>query len=94
MARAARLFEGASSEASGHLASVNREMAALQASWTGRASLLFGQAMNEWETNFETVIAKLNHMIEVMGGNATEYTRAAEDADAIAREWADGLEDL
>jgi WXG100 family type VII secretion target len=94
MTKAAGLFEGASSEATGHLKSVNEEMAALQASWTGDASLRFGRAMNDWEEEFTKVISQLNHMVEVMGGNAKAYAKAADDAEAIAGGWSEGLQDL
>lgn len=91
---AATLFESASSESTGHLKSINEQMAVLQASWTGDASTRFSQAMNEWENNFRTVITQLDHMIEVMGGNAKAYDQAAADAASIAGGWATGLGDL
>ena len=94
MARAAALFQGASDEATGHLKSINEEMAALQATWTGDASTRFSRAMNDWENNFLTVISKLNDMIEVMTGNAQAYGKAADEAAATAGSWADGLGDL
>lgn len=92
MTGAVQLFTDASSEATGHLKSINEQMAVLQASWTGDASTRFSRAMNDWETNFRTVIAQLDHMIEVMGGNAKAYERAAEEAASIAGSWADGLD--
>ena len=94
LAGAAQLFEGASSESTGHLKSINDQMAVLQASWTGDASTRFSQAMNDWENNFRTVITQLDHMIEVMGGNAKAYDKAADDAASIAGDWASGLGDL
>jgi WXG100 family type VII secretion target len=94
MTRAVNKLESTSTEASGHLRAVNGQMAALQASWTGDASLRFGQAMNDWEGDFLTVIHKLDHMIEVMTGNASSYDQAADDASAVAGNWAGGLSDL
>jgi len=94
MVRATSKLESTSTEATTHLRTVNGQMAALQATWTGEASLRFGQAMNDWETDFLTVIHKLDHMIEVMTGNASSYDQAADEAAAVAGSWAGGLSDL
>lgn len=94
MTRAVGKLESTSTEATGHLRSVNGQMAALQASWTGEASQRFGQAMNDWEGDFLIVIHKLDHMIEVMTGNASSYDQAADEATAIAGNWSGGLSDL
>jgi len=94
MVRATAKLQETSTEATTHLRSVNGQMAALQATWTGEASLRFGQAMNDWETNFLTVIQKLDHMIEVMTGNASSYDQTADEAAAIAGNWSGGLSEL
>lgn len=94
MTRAVSKLESTSTEATSHLRTVNGQMAALQASWTGEASQRFGQAMNDWENDFLIVIHKLDHMIEVMTGNASGYDQAADEAAAIAGSWSGGLSDL
>lgn len=94
MVRATSKLESTSTEATTHLRTVNGQMAALQATWTGEASLRFSQAMNDWEADFLTVIQKLDHMVEVMTGNATSYDQTADDAVATAVSWASGLTDF
>lgn len=94
MARAASLFEGASSQAITQLNSINSEMAALQATWTGQASVRFSQAMNDWEGNFLVIVRRLNDMISAMGGNAQDYARQADEAASIADSWSTGLDGL
>jgi WXG100 family type VII secretion target len=84
-------FETASSTATGQMQRVNSEMVTLQASWTGDASIKFGQAMNDWERQFDIIIRELNHMIEVMGGNANAYSANEETAVNTASAWAGGL---
>ncbi|WP_433261129.1 WXG100 family type VII secretion target [Actinosynnema sp. CS-041913] len=94
MKQAASLFEAASSSATRQMQSVNENQASLMASWTGDASAKFGQAMNDWERQFQIIIQELNHMIETMGGNATVYSQNEENATSIAGQWAGGLSDL
>ena len=49
---------------------VNSEMAALQASWRGEASVRFGQAMNDWEQQFDRILASLADLVDVARGAA------------------------
>lgn len=94
MAQAASLFQDASSQATSQLSSINSEMAALQATWTGAASTRFSGAMNSWEENFLIIIRRLNGMIEAMGGNAGDYEKQAEEAASIATAWSAGLDGI
>lgn len=96
MLRACSAFEAASTSATSQLRSVNENQAALQASWRGDASNRFSQAMNDWEGQFQIIVKELNHMIEVMGGNAKTYAQSEEMAANIAAQWsmADGLPGL
>ena len=94
MGQAASLFESTSSQFSSKLASINNEMAQLQASWTGDASTRFAQAMNDWESDFLVIIRQLNQMVGVMGGNAQAYNQTADQAASIAGNWSTGLEGI
>lgn len=94
MANAASLFQDASSQATSQLTSINSEMAALQATWTGAASLRFSDAMNSWEDNFMVIIRRLNGMIEAMGGNAKDYEKQADEAVNLASAWSTGLDGI
>jgi len=84
MAAARGEFEAKSSFFSGQLSSVNSEMAVLQSTWQGTASLNFNQAMDNWEGGFTRVITALNSMIESLGGNAQLYTAQEDSAASIA----------
>jgi WXG100 family type VII secretion target len=64
----------------GYLRSVNTEIAALQSTWTGQAALNFGQAMDTWETAFQSIINDLLHMADVMGVNTQAYHGQETDA--------------
>lgn len=94
MSHAASLFQDASSQSTSQLSSINAEMAALQATWTGAASIRFSQAMNSWEENFMVIIRKLNGMIEAMGANAGDYEKQADEAANIASAWSTGLDGI
>lgn len=94
MRQAAGLFEAASSHASSQLQTVNSEMATLSGTWQGDASARYGQAMSEWEANFQIIIRRLNDMVEVMGGNAQAYDATSEENEAIAGGWDTGLSGL
>ncbi|WP_348651134.1 WXG100 family type VII secretion target [Micromonospora sp. WMMD882] len=78
MQAAATEFAAKAQEFTGHLRSVNTQMATLQASWRGDASNSFNQAMDNWERSFQVVINQLLHMMDVMGATTSGY-RAAED---------------
>jgi WXG100 family type VII secretion target len=67
-------FEPAINSANSHLQQINSEMATLQAAWRGAASAKFGQAMSDWGQQFDIVIKKVTHLLEVMDGNAIVYT--------------------
>jgi WXG100 family type VII secretion target len=83
--RSARIeFESKSSLFSGQLSSVNSEMAVLQSTWQGTASLNFNQAMDNWEGGFKRVITALNSMIESLGGNAQLYAQQEDEAASLA----------
>lgn len=83
--RSARIeFEGKSSFFSDQLGSVNEQMAALQSTWQGTASLNFNQAMDNWEGGLKRVITALNSMIESLGGNANLYAAQEDEAASIA----------
>lgn len=94
MQQAVSHFENASSEATKQMQSVNENQAALMATWTGDASVKFGQAMNDWEHQFQIIIKELNHMIEKMGSNAQVYSQNEQHATGIAGQWAGGLSDI
>jgi len=94
MTHAAQLFQDASSQSTNQLSSINAEMASLQATWTGAASVRFSQAMNSWEDNFMVIIRKLNGMIEAMGGNAQDYVKQADEAANLASAWSAGLDGI
>lgn len=91
MRAAAAEFGNKTSTFNGYLGSVNQEMAALQASWTGDASIRFNTAMDEWEQNFLKVINELILMTEALGGTIKDYS-ATEDANAsIAQSFSEAL---
>ncbi|WP_033293731.1 WXG100 family type VII secretion target [Amycolatopsis jejuensis] len=66
---AAGRFEDAIDSANACLGQVNTEMAALQASWRGEASARFGQAMNDWEQQFDRILGSLTDLLRVTGGS-------------------------
>ncbi|WKU05342.1 WXG100 family type VII secretion target [Micromonospora sp. HUAS LYJ1] len=78
MSAARAEFEQKASIFTGQLASVNSEMAVLQNTWQGDASMAFSQAMDHWEEGFQKAIAALHSMIESLGGNAALF-RTQED---------------
>ncbi|WP_348651289.1 WXG100 family type VII secretion target [Micromonospora sp. WMMD1128] len=91
MQAAANEFANKAQEFTGHLRSVNSEMAALQASWHGTASNNFNQAMDNWERSFQTVINQLLHMLDVMGVTTAGYRTAEDDASQTAQSFGSAL---
>ncbi|WP_328604237.1 WXG100 family type VII secretion target [Amycolatopsis sp. NBC_00345] len=61
-------FARAIESANAHLRQVNTEMAVLQTSWRGEASVRFGQAMNEWEQQFDVIVRRLEDLMAATGG--------------------------
>ncbi|HEY3470216.1 MAG TPA: WXG100 family type VII secretion target [Amycolatopsis sp.] len=68
MQRAAARFAHAVEVARSHLRDVNSEMAMVQASWRGEASVRFGQAMSDWEQEFDVILSRLAGLLETTGG--------------------------
>lgn len=91
MQRAAQAFSARATEFTGHLQSVNAQMATLQASWTGAASQGFNQAMDSWEAAFQRVINELVNMLDVMGVTTKGYIQAEDDAAGAAQSFASAL---
>ncbi|HEY2062920.1 MAG TPA: WXG100 family type VII secretion target [Amycolatopsis sp.] len=61
-------FARAIESANAHLRQVNTEMAVLQTSWRGEASVRFGQAMNEWEQQFDVIVGRLEDLMAATAG--------------------------
>jgi WXG100 family type VII secretion target len=68
MQRAAACFAYAVEAARSHFRDVNSEMAMAQASWRGEASVRFGQAMSDWEQEFDVILSRLAELLETTGG--------------------------
>ncbi|MDX3190929.1 WXG100 family type VII secretion target [Streptomyces sp. MN03-5084-2B] len=68
MQRAAACFAHALEGARSCLSDVNSEMATVQASWRGEASVRFGQAMSDWEQEFDVILSRLAQLLEATGG--------------------------
>ncbi|WP_410641413.1 WXG100 family type VII secretion target [Amycolatopsis sp. lyj-346] len=68
MQRAAACFAHALDGARSRLRDVNSEMAMVQASWRGEASVRFGQAMSDWEQEFDVILSRLAQLLEATGG--------------------------
>ncbi|WP_410596576.1 WXG100 family type VII secretion target [Amycolatopsis sp. lyj-23] len=68
MLRAAACFASALDAARSHLRAVNSEMAVVQASWRGEASVRFGQAMRDWEQEYDVILSRLAELLEATGG--------------------------
>ncbi|HET6711716.1 MULTISPECIES: WXG100 family type VII secretion target [unclassified Amycolatopsis] len=68
MQRAAACFAHALEAARSGLRDVNSEMAMVQASWRGEASVRFGQAMSDWEQEFDVILSRLAQLLEATGG--------------------------
>ena len=69
MQRAAACFAYALEGARSRLRDVNSEMAMVQASWRGEASVRFGQAMSDWEQEFDVILSRLAQLLEATGGS-------------------------
>ncbi|WP_410572777.1 WXG100 family type VII secretion target [Amycolatopsis sp. cmx-4-61] len=68
MQRAAACLASALDTARSHLRAVNSEMAMTQASWRGEASVRFGQAMRDWEQEYDVILSRLAELLEATGG--------------------------
>lgn len=91
MQKAAQEFSNKATEFNGLLQSVNSQMAALQVSWTGQASMGFNQAMDNWEGAFQRVIGELINMLDVMGVTTKGYIAAEDEASGAAHSFATAL---
>ncbi|WIY05779.1 WXG100 family type VII secretion target [Amycolatopsis mongoliensis] len=76
MKRAAVHFAYAIEAAGAHLRDVNSEMAMVQASWRGEASVKFGQAMSDWEQEFDVILSRLVRLLATTGGGVPRQRRS------------------
>lgn len=63
---AAVRFTHAIDSANACLRPVNGAMAGLQACWRGEGSVRFGQAMSDWEREFELILDRLGDLRELV----------------------------
>jgi WXG100 family type VII secretion target len=91
MQQAAQEFSDKATEFTGLMQAVNSQMASLQVSWTGQASMGFNQAMDNWEAAFQRVINELLNMLEVMGVTTKGYIAAEDEASGAAQSFATAL---
>ncbi|MEV4703727.1 WXG100 family type VII secretion target [Couchioplanes caeruleus] len=91
MQAAAQEFSNRVTQFNGNLQSVNSQMAALQATWTGDASKGFNNAMDSWERSFQKVINELITMLDVMGVTTKGYREAENTAASAAQSFASAL---
>ncbi|MBB4688439.1 WXG100 family type VII secretion target [Amycolatopsis jiangsuensis] len=64
--RAADHFAWAIDSAHACLRPVNSDMAVLQASWRGEGSVRLGQAMNDWERQFDAILTHLGELRDLV----------------------------
>ncbi|WP_410675566.1 WXG100 family type VII secretion target [Amycolatopsis sp. cmx-4-68] len=76
MQRAAARFAYAIEAANSRLRDVNSEMAMVQASWRGEASVRFGQAMSDWEQEYDVILSRLARLLETTGGSMPRPRRS------------------
>lgn len=76
MKRAAVRIAYAIEAAGAHLRDVTSEMAMVQASWRGEASVRFGQAMTDWEQEFDVIHSRLVRLFELTGGGVPRQRRS------------------
>ncbi|WP_116202138.1 WXG100 family type VII secretion target [Amycolatopsis circi] len=76
-------FAAAIDAANACFGTVNNEMAALQASWRGEAAVRFGQAMNDWEQQFDRILGSLADLVDA--ARATAATAAAKCSNERSR---------
>ncbi len=76
MKRAAVRIAYAIEAAGAHLRDVNSEMAMAQVAWRGEASVRFGQAMSDWEQEFDVIHSRLVRLFELTGGGVPRQRRS------------------
>ncbi|WP_329055226.1 WXG100 family type VII secretion target [Amycolatopsis sp. NBC_01488] len=76
MKQAAARIAYALDAAGSHLRDVNSDMAMVQASWRGEASVRFGQAMSDWEQEFDVILSRLVRLLETTGGRVPRQRRS------------------
>ncbi|MGA5300895.1 WXG100 family type VII secretion target [Nucisporomicrobium flavum] len=91
MQAAGQEFSDRATQFTNTLQTINSQMAALQATWTGDASKGFNNAMDSWERSFQKVINELLTMLEVMGVTTKGYRDAEDKAANAAHSFASAL---
>jgi WXG100 family type VII secretion target len=79
MVAAQGTFQTALDETSGAFASMDGQIEALRASWTGEAAVIYGNAMNRWLEDFNVVNQALQAMLEKLSVNTGVYAQVHEN---------------
>jgi WXG100 family type VII secretion target len=61
------------------------QQSTLAANWTGETASSFGQALNQWLQDFNTVKTQLSNMLETLSQNTGIYTNTNDESTQMAQ---------
>lgn len=70
---------------------MTEQQSTLAANWTGETASTFGQAMNQWLEDFNTVRTQLTHILETLSQNTGVYANTQEGSQQMAASFQSGL---
>jgi WXG100 family type VII secretion target len=86
MTAAQSTFQTALDDSTSSYSSIEGQIEALQASWTGEAASVYTQAMTQWLEDFRTVNQALSTMLEKLSQNTNVYANTHSDTEQAAQQ--------
>jgi WXG100 family type VII secretion target len=91
MTGAQKNFQKALDEVNTAYNNMTEQQSALAANWTGETASTFGQALNQWLEDFNTVRTQLTKILEALSANTGVYANINEQSQQMAGSFQSGL---
>lgn len=84
-------FQNALDQCNTAYSNMTEQQSTLAANWTGETASAFGQALNQWLEDFNTVRTQLSRITETLSTNTGVYSNTNEQSQQMASSFASGM---
>jgi WXG100 family type VII secretion target len=91
MTQAQGNFQTALDQVNTAYSDMREQQSTLAANWTGETASSFGQALEQWLEDLNTVKTQLSNMLETLSQNTGVYANTNETSQQVASQFTSGL---
>jgi WXG100 family type VII secretion target len=84
-------FQNALDQVNTAFSNMQEQQSTLAANWTGDTASTFGQALEQWLSDMNTVKTQLSNMTETLSTNTGVYTNTNEGSQQMAASFTSGM---